>query len=35
MEITPVYLPGAVFPEPHMVLDLSYYRVDMGCPGML
>lgn len=24
VDIIPVYVPGAMFPEPHMVLDVSY-----------
>lgn len=35
MEIIPVYLPGAIFPEPHMGQELSYFWVGMGCPGLL
>lgn len=29
MDIIPVYLPGAVFPEPHKVLDRPHCRVGM------
>lgn len=33
LEIISVYLPGAVFPEPHMVLDLSYCKAGMDAQG--
>lgn len=33
LEIISVCLPGAVFPEPHMVLDLSYFQVGMDARG--
>lgn len=36
MDIIAVYLPGAVFPEPHKVPDWPYCRVGgHGCPEPL